>query len=61
MSAELKDEIVRAAYLMLRADEHIAGQEREKLKDIAAALGLSEMDLSAIIAAAEAKSGKEFE
>ena len=53
MSAELKEEIVRAAYLMLLADERIAGQEREKLKEIAAALQISETHLSAIVEATE--------
>lgn len=53
MSAELKEEIVRGAHLMLLADERIAGQEREKLKDIAAALQISETHLSAIVEATE--------
>ena len=53
MSAELKDEIIRAAYLMLLADEHIAGKERDKLKDIATALQISETHLSALVEAIE--------
>ena len=57
MSADVKDEIIRAAYLMLHADEHIAGKERETLQGIAAALEISETHLSAIIAATEASSG----
>lgn len=59
MSAELKDEIIRAAYLMLRADEHVAGKEREKLQDIAAALEISETHLSAIVDATESSYDKE--
>jgi DnaJ-domain-containing protein 1 len=53
MSAELKEEIIRAAHLMLLADERIAGQEREKLEKIAAALQISETRLSAIVEATE--------
>lgn len=59
MSAELKDEIIRAAYLMLHADEHVAGKEREKLQDIAAALEISETHLSAIVDATESSYDKE--
>jgi uncharacterized tellurite resistance protein B-like protein len=59
MSAELKEEIIRAAYLMLLADEHIAGKEREKLREIAAALQISETHLSAIVDAEEPRFGKE--
>ena len=51
MSPETKEEIVRAAYLMLVADEYVAEPELKKLKDIAAALGISETHLDAIIAA----------
>ena len=32
---------MRAAYLVLLADDRIAGEERKKLKDIAAALQIS--------------------
>jgi hypothetical protein len=38
MSRETKEEIIRAAYLTLVADKRIAGEDRKKLKDIAAAL-----------------------
>jgi tellurite resistance protein len=44
-----KEEIVRAAYLVLLADERIAGEERKKLKDIAAALQVSEIHFGAIL------------
>ena len=55
MSQETKEEIVRSAYLMLVADEHVAEPELKKLKEIAAALGISETQLEAIIAATEAR------
>jgi hypothetical protein len=42
---------IRAAYLMLVADEHRAEEELQKLNDIADALGISETDLKAITAA----------
>jgi DnaJ-domain-containing protein 1 len=49
MSEALKEEIVRAAYLTLLADERVAGAEREQLKDIAAALQISETLLDSIL------------
>jgi tellurite resistance protein len=51
MSEETKEEIIRAAYLMLRADGYIAKEELKKLKEIAAALRISEHHLGAIMAA----------
>jgi uncharacterized membrane protein YebE (DUF533 family) len=51
MSAETKEEIIRAAYLMLLADDYVAKEELKKLKDIAAALRISESRLEAIIVA----------
>ena len=53
MSAEVKEKIVRAAYLTLLADGRIAGEEFKTLKDIAAALGVSENDFQAIMDDAE--------
>lgn len=50
MGVETKEKIIRAAYLTLLADKHIAGEERKRLKDIAAALGISEPDLDAVVA-----------
>jgi uncharacterized membrane protein YebE (DUF533 family) len=44
-----KEEIVRAAYLTLLADDRIAGEERKKLKDIAAALSIPEIHFGAIL------------
>ncbi len=44
-----KEEMIRAAYLVLLADERIAGEERKKLKDIAAALQVSEIHFGAIL------------
>ena len=49
MSEETKEEIIRAAYLVLLADERIAGEERKKLKDIAAALKIPEIHFGAIL------------
>ena len=59
MSRELKEEIIRAAYLMLRADERVAGQERERLKDIARVLRISEGHLNAIVEGTEPISGED--
>jgi uncharacterized membrane protein YebE (DUF533 family) len=59
MSAELKEEIIRAAYLTLLADERVAGGERERLKDIAAALQISEVLLDSIIEETEPTSGED--
>jgi tellurite resistance protein len=44
-----KEEMIRAAYLVLLADDQIAGEERKKLKDIAAALQVSEIHFGAIL------------
>ena len=44
-----KEEMIRAAYLVLLADERIAGEERKKLKDIAAALQIPEIHFGAIL------------
>lgn len=49
MSAEVKEEIIRAAHLMLFADERVDGKERDKLNEIAAALQMSAIELSAIV------------
>jgi tellurite resistance protein len=49
MSRETKVKIIRAAYLTLLANGRIAEEERQKLKDIAAALRISESDLEAIV------------
>lgn len=49
MSQETKEEIIRAAYLVLLADDRIAGEERKKLKDIAAALQIPEIHFGAIL------------
>jgi tellurite resistance protein len=44
-----KEEIVRAAYLTLLADDRIAGEERKKFQDIAAALRFPEIHFGAIL------------
>ncbi len=49
MDWEAKVEIIRAAYLTLRADNRVTPEERAKLREIAAALRVPERDLEAII------------
>lgn len=49
LDRETKEEIIRAAYLTLLADDRITGQERKKLKDIAAALRVPEIHFGAIL------------
>jgi uncharacterized membrane protein YebE (DUF533 family) len=44
-----KEEIIRASYLVLLADDRIAGEERKKLQDIAAALRVPEIHFGAIL------------
>jgi tellurite resistance protein len=44
-----KEEMVRAAYLVLLADDKIAGEERKKLKDLAMALQIPEIHFGAIL------------
>ena len=46
---ETKEEIIRAAYLTLLADDRIATEERKKLKDIAMALRVPEIHFGAIL------------
>ena len=59
MSPETKEEIIRAAYLTLLADKRITGEEREMLKDIAAALQISEIHFDAIVEGTGPTSGEE--
>jgi tellurite resistance protein len=49
LDLETKEEMVRAAYLVLLADERIDGEERKKLKEISGALQISENHLGAIL------------
>jgi tellurite resistance protein len=49
MTRDTKEKILRAAYLTLLADKRITGKERKRLKDIAAALEISEIDLDALV------------
>jgi tellurite resistance protein len=46
---ETKEEIIRASYLVLLADERVAKEERKKLHDIAAALKVPDIDVGAIL------------
>ena len=49
ISRETKEEIIRAAYRTLLVDKRIAEEERKRLKDIAAALQISEAHFEAIL------------
>jgi len=44
-----KEEVIKAAYRVLLADNRIAGAERKKLKDIAAALKIPEIHFGAML------------
>lgn len=44
-----KEEILRSAYLVLLADDRIAGEERKTLQDIATALKVPEIHFGAIL------------
>jgi tellurite resistance protein len=59
MSRETKEAIIRAAYLTLLADKRIAEEERKRLKDIAAALQISEIHFEAILEDAGRVSGED--
>jgi tellurite resistance protein len=49
LETNVKEGIVRAAYLVLRADGVVAAQERKKLLEIATALKLPEIHVSVIL------------
>jgi uncharacterized membrane protein YebE (DUF533 family) len=49
LDRDTKEEVIRAAYLALLADDRIAGEERKKLQDIAAALRVPEIHFGAIL------------
>jgi uncharacterized membrane protein YebE (DUF533 family) len=49
LDEETKEEIIRAPYLVLLADDRVAGEERKKLQDIAAALKVPEIHFGAIL------------
>ena len=49
LDGETKDEMIRAAYLVLLADDRIAGQERKKLQDLAVALKVPEIHFGAVL------------
>jgi tellurite resistance protein len=49
LDQDTKEEMIRAAYLVLLADERIAGEERKRLRDIAAALQIPEIHFGAIL------------
>jgi tellurite resistance protein len=49
LDEETKEGIIKASYLVLLADDRIAGGERKKLQDIAAALKIPEIHFGAIL------------
>jgi uncharacterized membrane protein YebE (DUF533 family) len=49
LDKDTKEEMIRAAYLVLLADDRIAGEERKKLQDLAAALKIPEIHFGAIL------------
>jgi len=49
LDLDTKEEMIRAAYLVLLADDRIAGEERKKLRDIADALQIPEIHFGAIL------------
>jgi len=59
LSRETKGGIIRAAYLTLLADNRIAEEERKTVKDMAAALQISENEFQAIIEPIVPSSGEE--
>ena len=59
ISRETKEEIIRAAYRTLLVDKRIAEEERKRLKDIAAALQISEIHFEAILEGAGRTPGEE--
>jgi tellurite resistance protein len=44
-----KEEVIRSAYLVLLADDRIAGEERKKLQDLAMALKVPEIHFGEIL------------
>lgn len=56
MPQETKEKIIRAAYLTLLADKRVAGEERKRLDEIAAALQISEVDLDDLVTKIESRS-----
>jgi hypothetical protein len=49
LSEPSKEEIIRGVYLVLLADDKIAGEERKRLKDIASVLDIDELHLGTIL------------
>ena len=49
LDRDTKEEIIRASYLVLLADDRITGEERKRLQDIAAALQVPEIHFGAIL------------
>jgi uncharacterized tellurite resistance protein B-like protein len=49
LSTPTKEEIIQGVYLVLLADETIAGEERKRLKDIAHSLDIADIHLGTIL------------
>jgi tellurite resistance protein len=49
LDEETKEEIIRASYLVLLADERVVKEERKKLHDIAAVLKVPDIDVGTIL------------
>ena len=49
LDKETKEEIIRASYLVLLADDRIAGEERKKLQDITVVLRIPEIHFGVIL------------
>jgi uncharacterized tellurite resistance protein B-like protein len=49
LSTPTKEGIIQGVYMVLLADENIAGEERKRLKDIANSLGIDEIHLGTIL------------
>ncbi len=49
IDVKAKETILRAAYLVLLADERVSARERKKLKDFAAAMKIPEIHYNAIL------------
>lgn len=58
LDMQSKETILKAAYLVLLADGHIAARERKKLKDFAAAMKISEIHYGAILEDLSSLSGE---
>jgi len=49
LDQDTKEEMIRSAYLVLLADDRVAGEERKKLRDLATSLRIPEIHFGAIL------------